>query len=361
MPILWRYLLFSYLRVFFLSVTSFVGVLFVLRFKDIARFAALSSDGVKTSLFILYQFPHILPIAIPISALIASFLLFQRLSRSHELTALRASGIGLSAILAPLLLVSLFLTLVNFSICANLAPYCRRETKTLLYRKTSVNPLVLLQRQQLVKIKNTYLDLQVKQEGKSAKNFTCIAYNENNERLNLIKVKKLSIKGDQLLGSEAAILSHVPSDEWEAFDCTLLENQASMSTSAPLLSHALKKKRPNMEPNALSLKELFFQSKEGPKKERLAWIETLRRYSLSAAVFSFTFLGCAFGIQSGRDPKKTHLFFTANWTLLVLISYFLGKGLKSFPLAAAIAFLLPHPLLWLASLYRITYLNQGKS
>ena len=66
----------------------------MLRFKDIARFAALSADGVKTGLFVLYQFPHILPIAIPISALIASFLLFQRLSKTYELTALRASGVG---------------------------------------------------------------------------------------------------------------------------------------------------------------------------------------------------------------------------------------------------------------------------
>ncbi len=361
MPILWRYLLICYLRVFFLSVSSFVGVLFVLRFKDIARFAALSSDGVKTGLFILYQFPHILPIALPISALIASFLLFQRLSRSHELTALRASGIGLFASVLPLLLISSFLTFVNFSICADLAPYCRRETKTLLYRKTSVNPLILLQRQQLAKIKNTYLDLRVQQEGKSAKNFVCITYNENNQRLNLIKAKKLSIQGDELFGEQTAILSHLPSDELEAFDCTLLENQQAMSTSAPLLSLALKKKRPNMEANALNLKSLSLQMKEGPKKERLARIESLRRYSLSAAVFSFTLLGCAFGIQMGRNPRKTDLLYIASWTLLVLMSYFLGKGLKAFPLAATAAFLLPHPFLWLASLYRLHTLNQGKS
>ncbi len=361
MPILWRYLLFSYLRVFFLSVGSFVGVLFVLRFKDIARFAALSADGMKTTLFILYQFPHILPIALPISALIASFLLFQRLSRSHELTALRASGVGLFSSIAPLLWISLFLSLANFSICASLAPYCRRETKTLLYRKTSVNPLVLLQRQQLAKIRNTYLDLDVQEEGQRAKDFICITYNENNERLNLIKAQKLSIEKDELLGKQTAILSHLPGNEAEGFDCTLLENQKTMSTSAPLLSLALKKKRPNMEANALSLQALFLQMKEGPKQERLARIEALRRYSLSAAVFSFTFLGCAFGIQMGRNPRKTPLLYAASWTLLVLISYFLGKGLKAFPIAATMAFLLPHPLLWLASVTRLHALNEGKS
>ena len=361
MPILWRYLIACYLRVFLLSVCSFVGVLFVLRFKDIARFAALSFDGVKTSLFILYQFPHILPIAIPISALIASFLLFQRLSRSHELTALRASGMSFFSLLAPVLLASLFLSLMNFAICADLAPYCRRETKTLLYRKSGANPLVLLQRQQLLKIKNTYLDLQMQEEGRCAQDFLCIAYSENNERLNLIAIKKLSLKKNQLFGQNLSLLSHVPSKEPEGFDITLLENQKAMSMPAPLLSQALKKKRPAMETGALSLKQLFFQRQEGAKKERLVLIEVLRRYTLSFAVFSFTFLGCAFGIQSGREAKKTPLFAASGWTLLVLVSYFLGKGLKTFPVAAMAAFLLPHPLLWLASLYRLSSLNRGKS
>src|SRR4051812_38356814 len=104
MPILWRYALQSYLRVFFLSVCTFITVLIVARFKEIARFTALTGDWSKTGLFIVYQIPSILPIAIPISALIASLLLFQRLSRTYELTALRASGLSLSTILTPLLL-----------------------------------------------------------------------------------------------------------------------------------------------------------------------------------------------------------------------------------------------------------------
>ena len=105
-PILWRYALQSYLRVFLLSVCTFIAVLLVSRFKEIARFAALSSDSLKTALFVVYQFPLILPMAIPISALIASLLLFQRLSRGSELTALRASGLSLRSILTPLLFTS---------------------------------------------------------------------------------------------------------------------------------------------------------------------------------------------------------------------------------------------------------------
>src|SRR5579872_3250406 len=168
-PILWRYAIQSYLRVFFLSVCTFIGVLFISRFKEIARFAALSSDWVQTGLFVAYQFPFILPMAIPISALIASLLLFRGLSRTHELTAFRASGLNFSQLLSPLLFISVCLSILNFSICAEVAPFCRRESRALLYRETSQNPLLLLQRQQLINFKDAYINMKVKKDSTTAK------------------------------------------------------------------------------------------------------------------------------------------------------------------------------------------------
>src|SRR5690606_38884406 len=126
MPILWRYALHSYLKVFLLSISTFIAVLLIARFKEIARFTAVTGDFSKTGLFILYQIPSILPIAIPISALITSLSLFQRLSRTHELTALRASGLSLFSLITPLLLCSSLLSILNFSICAEISPSCKR-------------------------------------------------------------------------------------------------------------------------------------------------------------------------------------------------------------------------------------------
>ncbi len=57
--------------------------------------------------FALYESP-IFPIALPLSCLIASLLLIQRLSSSHELTALRASGFSLFDILTPILITAAF-------------------------------------------------------------------------------------------------------------------------------------------------------------------------------------------------------------------------------------------------------------
>ncbi len=76
-PILWRYLLRSYFKIFFLCLFSFVALLIVSRFKEIAKCAALSGSGSKAALFILYQIPFIIPLALPISSLCSSFLLVQ--------------------------------------------------------------------------------------------------------------------------------------------------------------------------------------------------------------------------------------------------------------------------------------------
>lgn len=98
MPIVWRYLLSHYLKVLVLCVTAFIAVLLTTRLDEIAHFASMGPEGFYIILYTLYQIPYILPIAIPISCLISSILLIQRLSRSHELTALRASGMGLKTI-----------------------------------------------------------------------------------------------------------------------------------------------------------------------------------------------------------------------------------------------------------------------
>ena len=287
-------------------------------------------------------------------------LLFQKLSRNHELMALRACGLSLHSILTPLLFASALFAVGNFSICSEIAPFCRRESKAMLFRETSANPLLLLQRQQLIKIKHAYLNMKVEKEGLRAHDVILIAHNESNKRLTLLEARELYVHGDKLLGRDVAILSHL---EWmnDGFDPFIIENQASMSTAAPILSEFLKKNKPRIEANALSLRMLILRTDtENKKIASSALIEILRRVSLSLAVFSFTYLGAAFGIENGRNPTKRSLLFALALTLTVLISYLVGKELKSFPLLATIVFLAPHPFIWAMSYLRLKSIHQGK-
>ena len=358
-PIIWRYLLQGYLRVFSLSVWSFIAILLVSRFKDIARFMALSGSWMKTVLFASYQIPLILPLAIPISALISSLLLFQRLSKSYELVAMRAAGISLFTLISPLLFTSLLLSFANFSMQASISPYCRRATKTLLYDETSANPLLLLQRQNLIKMKNAYINMKVKKEGMIADDLILITQNERHQRLNLFSAKHLKITKEMLLGHDVAIVSYLPNEKEDSFDSLVIENQSSMSTAAPILSASLKKNRPRLDMGALDLKMLKFRSAESKKQKLSAYVELLRRTTLSLAVFSFTLLGAAFGFVQTRNPSKKGILIAFGLSLMLLTSYLLGKELKSLSLIATFAFLTPHPLIWAVSFFKLRKIAKG--
>jgi lipopolysaccharide export system permease protein len=189
MPILWRYLLRNYFQVLFLCVASFVSILLVSRSQDIARFASSGAPLKSVLLFTLYQIPYILPLAVPIACLIATILLFQRLSHTQELTAMRACGLGVKAIIFPLLLAGSLLSVINFSIVSELAPHCRILTKKLTYEMTAVNPLFLLQKGTLVKLKDTFVDMKVLRMGRRAEDVILIIKNSSQDRLNLVTAK----------------------------------------------------------------------------------------------------------------------------------------------------------------------------
>jgi lipopolysaccharide export system permease protein len=353
--VLWRYIIRSYLSMFFLSVGTFVWVLLVLRFKEIARFAALNGSWLKTSLFAFYQIPFILPMAVPFSALISSLLLFQRMSQSNELNALRASSLNFKKIFTPLCVAAAFLTLGNFLICAELAPFCRRASKTLFYQETSENPLLLLQRQKLVKLNHAHLSFDMVKEGKRARNFLLITPNKSHERLGLVSAKRLSVQGEELMGDGLSMISYLKSEKSDAFDPLLIENQVRMSMKAPQLSATLKKSRP--KPDIASMSLSMLQSRLGTKETK----EMMRRAGLSLAVFSFTFVGAAFGIEQRRVRSRKNLMVALGINLAILVCYFLAKRVKQPLFLVPLLYLGPHPIAWLTSAWQLKRIARGKA
>lgn len=356
-PVLWRYAAASYLKTFLLIVGTFVLVLFVSRFKEIARFAILSSDPIKMGLFAVYQIPFILPMAIPFSALISAFLFFQRISRSHELTALRASGLSLKKILTPIILSAAFLTLINFSICANLAPFCQREARTILFQEASANPFLVLKKRQ-AKIKNAFLRMKVDDKGTSAENFVLVTYNAGNERLNLVSAKDVFMEKGQLHGQDVSIVSHLAGEK-NQFDPLVIETQESMAMSADIMTSTFSKKQPRFDGSSLSFRMLRSQIGGKSKAMKRAFSEMFRRSSFSLSVLSLTLLGSIFSIEHARSPSRKNLLSLVLLTLLSLSSYFLGKSLKYIPILSAIVYFIPHLLIWISCYWQARRISKG--
>lgn len=362
MPLLWRYLLRNFFQVFLLCVSSFIGVLIVLRFQEIARFATSGAPKLKVLLFALLQVPYILPIAIPVSCLIASILLFQRLSLTHELTVFRTCGLGLNSVSTPLLLTGFFLTLVNFTVTSEISTRCRSLSKTLIYEIAMANPLFLLQKESLIKLKSAYYDIGVLKANKYAEDLLLVVKNSSSDRLTLMSAKELSLKGDLLKGEQVTFISSVDAKKERGFDHLVIENQAEMNTKAANLSQFLQTVDWSTSFEYLPLRMILAHDiavKKHLTIGKSARVEIARRLSISLAAFTFTLIGVTFGMQISRNRSKKGTLWAMGLAAFFLVCFIAAKSLRHAPLLSTLIYLLPHPLMILFSLRGLKAIREG--
>lgn len=354
MPIIWRYLLRNYLQVFFLCMSGFIAILLVTRLQEIARLAAFDSDMGSIVLFTFCQIPYILPIAIPISGLIASILLLQRLSHTHELTSFRSAGLSLKVISTPLLLVAFLLSLINFMIVSEVTPRTRLYSQKLLHQVMTTNPLFLMKKSKLLKLQSSYVDMNMTHIGKEARDVIFAMKNESSDRLTLLTAKKFHVEDNQLIGKNVAIVSHLDSKDPDLFDHLIIENQRSMATSAKALSEMMQKNTFHLGYEYLPMSELIetaFSKAAKPKTIKRMRFELSRRLFFPLITYAFTFMGISLGLQIGRQKKKMGLILAIFLAAFTLICSMAAKSFHLAPTKAILCYVLPFPFILLTSFW----------
>ena len=121
MRILDRYLAIEFLKVFMFSVAAFLALyLIVDLFDRLGSF--LDAPGLVVIQYYVYRLPWIGFQVMPVAVLLASLLSLGNLARNNELLAMKMARLSSLRIVAPLLILSVLVSLVTLTIGESVVP-----------------------------------------------------------------------------------------------------------------------------------------------------------------------------------------------------------------------------------------------
>lgn len=378
LPLLWRYLFLQYGKTLLLSLLGFLILLLSTRLEEAAKLISLGSSFGSVMLYILYQIPYVLQIALPISTLIGALYLFGRLSANSELTAARASGIGLFELLAPLMIFSILIATLSFQLFFDLSAQAHLGAKQLEYSVREMQPLSMLQNSRLLESRGVKLDMKGSLVADKHATDLIIAMNAGESgKTTIVLVKKVASDNDTLHGEDTTIITTKEAQNGAGYEDLIIENTKESATSLTELSFVANKHRMWKAGNdLLSLPLLLAKRTElatgadarisqekNPKssyqKIRKVDAEIVRRFSLALSIVTFTLAGAAFGCSVGRMHKRRRFIYVVALTSFFLICYLAAKGLEEKPLTAICLYLMPHIALVASSISRLSNIQRG--
>ena len=345
MPLIWRYLLRNFFQTFLLCILGFITVNLVLSFKDLAKFAASGPSLFNVLLFISFQIPLTLHLAIPASCLISSILFFQKMSRTQELTALRSSGLTLFQISYPLLLTGLVMSFINFAITAEISPRCRYSSKTLIFNLIENNPLIIFNKHSMVSMADMFIDLKNYKSSQSAKDAIIVTLNHSTEHLALLTAKEFSIKENFLIGKNVSFASTITSKGSNGYDHLLIENQQEMSTKSVNITKHMHSTTWQKGNGYLTIKQLLakFKSDNKSYKTRKESPVTAIAYRTwySMTPLAFTLIGISYGIEISRRKSFKSSLYAFLLSAGLILSFFSVKSASSSVAKTTLIYLSP--------------------
>ena len=290
---------------FLLGITTFTAVLLMGRFLQLADLVVtkgmLFTDILR---MILYLLPFFSMVTIPMAFLLALLLAFGRLSADSEVTAMKASGVGLYSLLPPVLTCALLAYLATTFVTVYALPWGNSSFRQLLLEvietRATLNlkerifnddfPGLVLYVDRYSRSDNAMSGILIQDERDPKEASTIFAERGMIERVPDTKSLRLSLKNGGIhrgLGTTGYRLL-----EFQNYEVTI--------NLAPSAKGVTKKEQ---DLTLAQLREELRAYKLDDKKRRDLLIELHRRFSLPFACFVFALVGVPLGIQNQRSGK----------------------------------------------------------
>ncbi len=155
-----RYITRDFLIVFSMAIGILTFAMLGARLGEVMEMLARGIPVKNFFLFIFYTLPMVLIYTIPWSVLVAIMVVFGRLSADSEITAMRACGVSLLQIVAPLLLFVIGMTAICLYLQVYAGPPMYRKARTLLRDTATTQPMAIFEPGQQIEFEGAvvYID-----------------------------------------------------------------------------------------------------------------------------------------------------------------------------------------------------------
>ncbi len=336
MSILNRYVAGGFLLVFGMAVAVFA---FVMGIGSVIKLVDLVARGVSAPALLRYfalSFPFILQYAVPMSVMTATLLLFTRLSMDGEISAMKACGMSLWQIVAPVVLASAAISLASLYIANWMSPQSRFAQRTMVNEFSREDPLLLVEQGRWIR---EFPGLMVYIGAKRGTNLSeiVIYQHDDNTMRSSIRARSgtvgVSADGRELVVDLYDVRMEQPDRKDPANPAKTQIMVAEYYPQRIDLSTRLKSTRITKRPRDMTLPELMESFRSPPtsvrgielppetiREERMkTLVEINSRMAMAFSCFAMTLIGIPLGMRSKRRESSIGVLVS----LLVIFCFYL--------------------------------------
>lgn len=300
-----RYLLFELLPSFILGNLVFIFIVLMFQGLKFAEFALIHGVGSRTLFEILfYMTISLLPAILPMSLLFSVVLTFARLSGDSEIVALKASGLSLTQMMFPVVLLGATTSFVSAQLAFDIAPWGNRKFEVLISQLGNTKAAINLKEGTFME---GFFDMVVyasKVNPVTGELDHVFIYDERqNPPITIIAKKGFMSQNSQITGQQVQLELR----EGDIHRKTTTHTKINFGKFFIALNENYQLHEKDKTLQSMSLEEIHTARRTGqaePKVLRSFEVEYHRRIAISVACMIFALFGSALGINNQRRSGR---------------------------------------------------------
>lgn len=313
---------------FLLVAVSMFKVLQTLMYTDLPTYLAAK--------LMFLGVPLLLTLTIPAGLLAAVMIVFGRMSSDRELLALKASGIGLAPIVAPVLIMACLLSALDYWLVAYVVPECQKEFNGMKHEIVTKNPMALLNAEEVVDKIPGWRIVFAKKEGNQLDDVLLWRLDDATSQVTTsIRARHAVVKLDLDNQQMVMTLLNERAEEYPRDGDAMKVNIGGYGDQVPetvSLNSFYEVVKPHLAWMTLpEIEDVIMEMQRAPMGEQASpyLTEFQARISFSITAITFVIVGLPLAIQTQRRETSFGVIITFLIVLLYYVLSAVGKGLKA--------------------------------